>query len=162
MRFSCITGAQRLMGLGLCFLLLVSGPGALPVQAQVTSAIDTQPLVVRNDRGGELRKRLKQLDLLRRSRRPVEIRGGVCFSTCTMFLGLPQTCISPRTVFGFHGPSSYGRPLSPKVFEKASHVIADHYPAALRSWYLETGRYRIRTLYRIRGERLIELGVRRC
>ncbi|WP_338549493.1 hypothetical protein [Roseovarius phycicola] len=136
--------------------------GLVPLSGHTALAQDAETLIVRNDRGGELAKRLRQIRELRQSGRPVEIRGGVCFSTCTMFLGLPQTCISSRTVFGFHGPSSYGRPLAPKVFEEASHVIADHYPPALKRWYLETGRYRIRTLHRIRGARLIDLGVRGC
>nr|WP_317056585.1 hypothetical protein [Roseovarius sp. W115] len=140
-------------GVGLSLAFVASDP---------VWANENKPLVVRNDRGGELKKRLHQLSELRQSGRPVEIRGGVCFSTCTMFLSLPQTCVLPRTTFGFHGPSSYGRPLAPKVFEEASHVIADHYPPALRRWYLETGRYRIRTLYRIRGAKLIELGVQAC
>ena len=153
---------MRLIGGAAFFLCLVSGlPGSEGIMARAET-MSAAPLVVQNDRGGDLRERLDQLHQLRRSGRPVEIRGRVCFSTCTLFIGLPQTCISPRTTFGFHGPSSFGRPLSPEVFERASGVIADHYPSKLRRWYLETGRYRIRTLYRIPGTRLVEMGVRAC
>jgi hypothetical protein len=72
-----------------------------------------KPYVVRNDRGGVVRDRLRELNQLRASGRPVEIRGNVCFSTCTMLLGLPQTCVDPDTVFGFHGPSRRGPPMAP-------------------------------------------------
>ncbi|MEM8654391.1 MAG: hypothetical protein AAGF36_06570 [Pseudomonadota bacterium] len=125
-------------------------------------ALSSQPIVVRNDRGGLLRARLYELQDLRRAGRAVEIRGAVCLSTCTLYLGLDDVCVAPGTTFGFHGPSSYGRALDPATFNRASEIIADHYPAALRDWYMETGRFKIRTMYRIKGAQLIRLGVRAC
>ncbi len=124
--------------------------------------VSMRPLVVRNDRGGLLRERLREIGQLRESGRPVAIKGGVCFSTCTMFLGLPQTCVSPNTTFGFHGPSSYGRPLDPVTFERASQAIARYYPPALQRWYLDKGRYKIRSLYRISGDQIVAMGIREC
>ncbi len=135
-------------------------PQEAAAQTQISYA--TNPLVVRNDRGGLLRERLREIGQLRQQSRPVEIRGSVCFSTCTMFLGLPQTCISPNTTFGFHGPSSYGRALDPATFNRASEVIASYYPAPLRQWYMETGRFKVRTVYRIKGREIIQMGVRQC
>lgn len=73
---------------------------------------------------GFLRERLLQIGELQKQNRPVEIRGAICFSTCTVFIGLPNTCISPNTTFGFHGPSSNGRALDPLMFNRASRVIA--------------------------------------
>jgi len=132
------------------------------VAAQTYDLSQTTPLVITNDRGGLLRDRLRQLVVLRQQDRAVQIRGRICLSTCTLLIGLPNTCISPSTTFGFHGPSSYGRPLDPDTFNRASEIIADHYPPALRSWYMETGRFRINTMYRISGQTLINLGVRAC
>jgi len=138
------------------------GSAPSPVGAQTDISFQTAPLVIRNDRGGLLRDRLRQLAELRLQGRRVEIRGAVCLSTCTMFLGLPGTCISPSTTFGFHGPSSYGRALDPATFESASHIIADHYPPALRQWYLNTARYSIRRMHRGSGQNLINMGLRAC
>ena len=52
---------------------------------------DEAPLVVLNDRGGLLKTRLRQIKSLRAQGRPIEIRGGICYSTCTMLMGLPNT-----------------------------------------------------------------------
>lgn len=121
-----------------------------------------QPVVIGNDRGGLLNDRLRQISALRQTGRRVEIRGKICFSTCTMLIGLPNACILPDTVFGFHGPSSYGRPLDAQTFERASRIIARYYPAPLKRWYLETGRKTVRGLRRIKGAELIRMGVPRC
>ncbi|MFV2051284.1 hypothetical protein [Aliiroseovarius sp. YM-037] len=130
---------------------------ALPANAQSNGV-----LIISNDRGGVIGQRAKQIRDLRNSGQSIEIRGRVCLSSCTMYLGLPSTCIHPDTVFGFHGPSYYGTPLSPGDFEYWSHVIAAHYPEPLRRWYLETGRTRTAGHFRIRGRELIRLGIKRC
>lgn len=119
-------------------------------------------LVIRYDRGGYVLDRLRQISRLRRSGRKVEITGAVCFSSCTMLLGLPQTCISPGTVFGFHGPSAGGKPLPREEFEYYSRVMARYYPQPLRDWFMRKGRFRIHRLFRIRGSRIISMGVREC
>ncbi|WP_421704865.1 hypothetical protein [Aliiroseovarius sp.] len=119
-------------------------------------------IVIRNDRGGLVAKRAEQIRQIRRSGQRVEIRGTLCLSSCTMYLGLPGTCVSPNTTFGFHGPSRSGRRLSPDEFEYWSALIARHYPAALRDWYMETGRMRITSYYRMSGRELIRLGVPAC
>ncbi|MEL7175094.1 MAG: hypothetical protein AAGK28_01085 [Pseudomonadota bacterium] len=119
-------------------------------------------LVVRNDRGGSVGTRAREIAHLRAADRAVELRGRVCLSSCTMYLSLRRVCVSPSTTFGFHGPSYYGRPLSAHDFEHWSHVIADHYPAALKDWYLTTGRYRSRGYFRMKGSDLIRMGVAQC
>lgn len=130
--------------------------------AQDRVSLRLTPLEIRNDRGGLLTVRLEQLETLKRSQQPVRISGRICYSTCTMFLGLPQTCISPDTTFGFHGPSSYGRSLDQQTFDRASRAIASYYPAPLRDWYMTKGRYELSGFYRIKGANLIALGVRAC
>ena len=127
-------------------------------------AKDTSPdvYVVNNDRGGSIRDRLIELRNLRASGQRVEIRGEICFSTCTMLLGLPQTCISPNTTFGFHGPSKSGKQLKPDRFEYFSRVISQYYPVPLQTWYMSTGRNRISRMYRIKGTEIVRMGVRAC
>lgn len=120
-------------------------------------------LVVVRDNGGLLEERMRHLSALRRSGQRVEIRGQ-CVSACTLYLGLPRTCVSPDTVMGFHGPQSelYGIALPPAEFEYWSRVMADHYPAPLRRWFLAEGRHEIMGVHRIRGRELIRLGVPEC
>ncbi|MCD9149613.1 hypothetical protein [Pseudophaeobacter flagellatus] len=130
--------------------------------AEPAAATGQPPYVVRDDRGGFLRERLIELRELRASGRQVEIRGRVCYSTCTLLLSLPNTCISPRTQFGFHGPSESGHPLSPEKFDYYSHIIAQHYPAKLNQWYMQTGRKRIKRLFKIKGSEIIRMGVPAC
>lgn len=120
-------------------------------------------IVVRHDPGGAIDVRAREIAILRERRAQVEIRGD-CWSSCTMYLGLPDTCVSRNAVLGFHGPSSptYGIGLSPAEFEHWSQVMADHYPEALREWFMRTGRMTTTGFQRFRGADLIRLGIRPC
>ncbi len=120
--------------------------------------------VVRDDPGGNVALRVREVEALRAKGTRVEIRGNYCMSSCTLYLGLANLCISPHTKFGFHGPSSqvYGLALPPEEFEHWSRVMAAHYPRKLRGWYLREGRNRIMGFYEISGRELIRMGVRRC
>lgn len=143
--------------------VIVAAFGANQAQAQ-TAPLSDEPnyIEITNDRGGLLRDRLIELQLLRQTGQNVRITGNICYSTCTMFLGLPQTCVSPQTTFGFHGPSSYGRPLTAEVFEQASRIMAAHYPQVLKDWYMETGRHEIADVYRFKGEDIVRMGIPAC
>ena len=114
--------------------------------------------VSRDDQGGMVRERASEVAQLRQSKTRVEIRASRCLSSCTMYLGAGDVCVNPSTTFGFHGPSYYGAPLSPDRFEYWSNVIASHYPATLRVWYMATGRFKKIGYYRIKGGNIIELG----
>ncbi len=144
---------------GLVMCLAWVGLLCLPT---VSLAETFNSFIVGNDRGGYLHDRIVELENLQRHGVQIEIRGRVCFSTCTMFLGLPGTCVEPRTVFGFHGPSRGGRRLSKEDFDYFSQVMAAYYPEPLRSWFMETGRNRIHGVHKIKGAELIRMGVPRC
>ncbi len=83
-------------------------------------------------------------------------------SSCTMFLGVRNVCVSPKTTFGFHGPHRPGAKLTPAEFNQWSNVISAHYPAPIKSWYMEKARYQTYSVSRLKGTELIRLGVRRC
>lgn len=119
--------------------------------------------VVTHDPGGQIDDRAREIARLMRQGARVELRGG-CWSACTMYLALPGTCVSPGAVLGFHGPASttYGLGLSPDVFERASRLMADHYPEPLRSWFLRKGRNVTVGFYRFSGVQLIEMGIPKC
>lgn len=135
----------------LCFTLFV------PLRVEAQSLY-----IIGNDRGGYLHDRLNELEELKRIGVQVEIRGRVCYSTCTMFLGLPETCVSPDTIFGFHGPSRSGRRLDEEDFDYFSQIMADYYPEPLKTWFMKTARNRIKGVYKIKGSELIGMGVTAC
>lgn len=109
-----------------------------PAHAQTSQSA---AFVVGNDRGGVVGTRAIQIQRLKAAGRRVEIRGRICLSSCTMFLGAGNVCVHPDTRFGFHGPSYYGRPLLPSQFEYWSEVLASHYPEPVAQWYMSTGRH---------------------
>lgn len=100
----------------------------------------------------------------------VEMRGmtgvriaGVCRSACTMYLGLPETCVTPDAVLGFHGPRTRsGLPLPRPEFERITQQMADQYPPALRRWFMDFARYETDGFYSLSGSDVIALGARKC
>ncbi len=160
--------AQSLLSKGRMMLTRAALAGAvglaalLPLGVTSTAEAAQPSYVVKSDRGGYLHDRLIELNNLRRNGVRVEIRGRVCYSTCTMFLGLPHSCVDPQTTFGFHGPSRSGRRLAQAEFDYFSQVMAEHYPKPLRQWFMHTGRKRISGVHKIKGSELISMGVQAC
>jgi hypothetical protein len=125
-------------------------------------AEQSEALVVGNDRGGPVAQRADEIARLRAYRIRVEIRGNICYSACTMYLGAGDVCVSPSTSFGFHGPSAWGQPLDPDQFEHWSRVMARFYNEPLRQWFMSDARYRQANLYRVSGSEIINLGYASC
>ena len=144
--------ACKMLALAATFAVGVAG---LPMQG---SAAINRVLIVNNDRGGLLRERANEIARLRSSQHRVEIRGNRCLSSCTMYLGAGDVCVNPSTIFGFHGPSYYGRPLSPDRFEYWSQLMSSYYPDPLRRWFMTTGRFKTSGYYRIKGSQIIQMG----
>jgi hypothetical protein len=138
-------------------LVLTYGLAVLSTQADAQ-----QSLIVGNDRGGLVATRAREVDSIKRLGQRVEIRGTVCYSTCTMYLGASDVCVSPNTTFGFHGPSRSGAPLPTDQFERWSRLMASYYNQPLQQWFLQQGRYKINDVYRMSGSQLIALGYRTC
>lgn len=118
-------------------------------------------LVISDDTGGLLAERSRAVQELRLAGVRVELRGR-CYSACTLYLGLETVCVSRRARLGFHGPSSYGRPLSGPEFERWSRLMAGYYREPLRSWYLQAARYEIAGYLTLSGAELIRLGYAEC
>lgn len=128
------------------------------------SAAQVAPVqVIRNDLGGSIAARLDIIAQFRRSGSRIEIRG-VCASACTMLLALPNTCVARTARLQFHGPSSqyYGIALPPSEFDYWSRVMADHYPAAIKQWFLTKARYTTIGAITITGAEASRLGARPC
>ena len=124
----------------------------------VDPGLSQVPYVVRSDYGGSVQTRLRDISALRASGRKVEIRGDVCMSSCTMLLGLQNACVHPATTFGFHGPSRNGAPLDRSLFNQISWIIAGHYPADLRIWYITVARHTLTDVHTLKGAELIRMG----
>lgn len=120
------------------------------------------PYVVMNDRGGNVAKRAWEIQEIAARNKRVEIRGSICLSSCTMFLGSPDVCVNPRTRLGFHGPTNHGAQLTPEQFDYWSRVIAAHYPENIARWFMTKARYLTEGYYYLTGEQLIEMGFPNC
>lgn len=118
---------------------------------------------ITQDSGGSIAARVRHVARLRAQGARVQIRGA-CWSSCTMYLALPDTCVSRRALLGFHGPGSVrpGIGLRPEAFEYWSQLIARHYPEPLRGWYLREGRYVTVGFTEFRGADLLRLGIAEC
>jgi len=130
--------------------------------AAQTGSVVAPRVIIGDDRGGALLERVKQIRNINLEQSRVEIRGRMCFSSCTLLLGLPDVCVLPSTVFGFHGPSYSGAPLPDDLFDRVSGFIASHYPEELRPWYLQVARHKLRDIETRTGADLIDLGVAAC
>ncbi|MCC7320528.1 MAG: hypothetical protein IT542_06055 [Rubellimicrobium sp.] len=149
--------AVRRVGLALVAGLTLT-VAALPALGQVAGV-----LIVGDDRGGMVGARASEIEGLRQARIRVEIRGSICLSACTRYLGVGDVCVSPRTTFGIHGPTRDGRPLGGADFERWTAVMARHYAPPLRNWFMEGPRYRSGSDYsRLSGAELIRMGYPSC
>ena len=111
------------------------------------------PVVVVKDYGGYVDQYAAQTEVYRRTNREVRIHE--CHSACTMALGLPNVCVYPDSVFKFH--QAYD-PRNHNINWYVSDQLFNTYPIAVRE--------RLGTLHKaftiLRGDELIELGVRSC
>lgn len=136
--------------------------GAILVQPMSVVAQSASVIVIGSNLGGRVDVRANQVIDIRSRKQRVKITGNICLSSCTMYLGAGDVCISPTTVFGFHGPSFYGAPLSEASFEYWSDVVASFYKEPLQRWYMQTARHSISKVHRISGAKLIKMGYAQC
>lgn len=137
---------------------------AIAVSCMIVDPVLAQSaLIVRNDLGGSVEARLIMIAALRNEGRRIEIRGE-CASACTMYLGLPNACVSRAAQLGFHGPQSqyYGISLPPDEFEYWSRVMASYYPAPIALWFMSQARETTVGLITISGLQAIKMGAHAC
>ena len=99
------------------------------------------------DMGGSIRDRLANLD-------PAPITG-TCASACTMRLKV--ACVSPGARLGFHSAVNG----SPSAIAWGTQTMADHYPPALRDWYL-AGPAHGEDVVWLTGADAVAMGARAC
>lgn len=156
-----ILGKIKTLSRHIVFAMGLLAAVSAPQGAQAANT-SQQVMVVGNDWGGPLRDRMVSLQALKQQGTRVEIRGNICASSCTMYLGLPNACVMPNTRFGFHGPSNRGRPLPQADYERWSMVVAAQYPLVLRDWFMTDARKNLVKMQFISGQTLIGLGLKQC
>lgn len=67
----------------------------------------TPPIIIKNDRGGQITDYVLRRQQLAASGRRVQIHG-FCNSACTIFTTLPNACMVPGALIGFHQPHMTG------------------------------------------------------
>jgi hypothetical protein len=135
----------------------------IPTTTEASILMSGNVMIVNDDRGGSIMKRDNEVKDLQDRGVLVRIQGRVCLSSCTMYLGVKNVCVSPKTIFGFHGPSRNSKVINQASFDYFSKVMAKDYPPAISKWFMEKARYKIATdYYRISGQELIRHGIAPC
>lgn len=149
--------------IGLGALALAVFFGASASTSSQASEPQLSRLVITHDNGGALTTRTQKIAQMYAAGQAVAVPSGTCLSACTLYLGLPGTCVGPTAIFGFHGPTGEnGRKLSAAAFETWSRIMVSYYPPALQDWFMREARFRTTTYIRVSGAELIRLGVPRC
>lgn len=92
------------------------------------------------DEGGFIDHQAMRIERLNENGTRVEIRG-VCLSSCTMYLGADDVCVSPNAYLGFHGAMEfYFVPATPTNKMKYDTQMASFYPPNLKEWFMNEGR----------------------
>jgi hypothetical protein len=152
-------GTARRKAGGLSFKSLFLGA----FMACLASTDAALALDVRNDMGGPVSQRINKVEQLRAAGTQVRILG-TCVSACTLYLGLPNTCVSSSARLGFHGPSTpmRGLPLPREEFERVTRQMAGYYPGQIRGWFMTEARMITESYYTISGAQAIAMGARAC
>lgn len=149
--------SKQVKQLLLALLMVATAGGA----ATILSAQDAA-LIIGNDRGGPIGARAIEVAHINTAHIRVELRGRICYSSCTLYLGADDVCVGRDTSFGFHGPSRHGQTLPPAEFDHWSRVMAAHYSEPLRDWFWRQARFSVIGYYRISGAQLVALGYSPC
>ncbi len=104
-----------------------------PVPA-ASSAAAGAPIVIHDNRGGNVLRMMARRAELERSDREVRITG-VCRSACTMLVTLPNACLHQDASVGFHAPRLPGTTIIPPMVDQ---MMAAHYRNGIRArWFAE-------------------------
>lgn len=151
--------AFRSVATALSCLFLATGPGLMPGQALAASGVQ----VVQYDMGGDVDQRIREVARLRAQGTQVRIEG-TCVSACTLYLGLPNSCVTATATLGFHGPRTGipGISLPREDFERISSTMASYYPGQIRTWFMSKARMITENYYTISGAQAVAMGAHRC
>ena len=93
------------------------------VPSTVEAAPRGKPIVIANNRGGNVIEMVQYRNKLAASGRPVEIRG-YCGSACTILITMPNACLAPDGTVGFHAPRIPNTTIIPPLVDE---IMARYY-----------------------------------
>ena len=105
------------------------------------SAAPAASVVIASDKGGQIGAYIARFNKVRRSGERVVI-DGVCFSACTIVVGMippERLCVTRKAVLGFHAawfPDGDGEKIPSR---EATQVLMKFYPPNLRQWIARRG-----------------------
>lgn len=123
---------MKRLGLALAALLILP---AWTVKNERTGAPTVVPHIVRMDPGGLIHERGREIAQRRAAGQPVVI-DGYCASACTMYLGMPGVCLTPRSSLLFHDAFD---PRTRAPIAQGTLYVMSHYPAGLRAYLAQRG-----------------------
>lgn len=99
----------------------------------ITSQAQAQKIrVIRNDAGGNVNRYLMDSNIASAFAQKITIDGW-CASACTLYLGSPYTCVTPRAKLAFHAP----RGGTAQQNRHAAQVMAGKLPPSVGRWYMQ-------------------------
>ena len=117
------------------------------------------PVVIRDDRGGNVVATVVRREQLEASGRPVEIRG-YCRSACTMLITLPNACLAPDARVGFHAPRVKGTEIIPPAVDQ---IMAGFYRNGIRERWQQDWRNNLQmTIISAREYKALDPQTRLC
>lgn len=127
------------------------------------SLVLADTIIITYNMGGPIAEQVVLVNQLRASGTTVII-DGKCASACTMFLGVPRSCVTPGARLGFHGPSTQyaGISLPPADFDYWSGIMASNYPPKIRTQFMHNWRYATTHITWLTGAQASMMGVRLC
>ncbi|SMO79673.1 hypothetical protein [Paracoccus laeviglucosivorans] len=114
----------------LAALAMIAVTLAMPA-AQAQTRGQGDPIVIWNNKGGNVVKAMQYREKLAASGRRVEIRG-YCRSACTIYITLPNACLGPQARVGFHAPRIPNTQIIPPIVDE---LMARYYRnGILQKW----------------------------
>lgn len=118
-----------LIALPACAAAPSASPKAALAPMPAPAATTAEPIVIHDNRGGNVVQMIARRNELEASGRPVRI-SGICNSACTMLVTLPNACLTPDASVGFHAPRLPGTTIIPPLVDQ---LMAMHYRGGIRA-----------------------------
>lgn len=104
---------------------------------------------------------MQQIERIERSGHLFRI-DGMCISACTMYLGLKNVCVAPRTVLGFHSSYTSNGFMPPQPSKYGNAVVMSYYPDRVKKWVAEKKAFDSLDLTPMTAQEAWDLGIPKC
>ena len=112
-----------------CITTVASDQPTRQTASRPLAPVQQKPVVIANNRGGNVMAAIQRRNQLERWGGPVEIRG-YCGSACTLFITMPNACLGPRATVGFHAPRLPGTTIIPPGVDD---IMGNYYRGGIKA-----------------------------